>query len=103
MSEPQLKTIAWRRDRLVQLLLATAILIACLFSIVHLAGLRPYTSILSGSLPETSVDFDTAVLYGLLYTASYFAFVIVAPICLIAAAVYGLLLRVMGRRAQSIE
>ena len=76
------------RDRLAQFFGATALFFAIAFAITHLAGWRPYASMLSGSLPETTTSPDVAILLGLLYTISYFGLVLLSPICLIALTIY---------------
>jgi len=64
------------------------VLLAIAFAIVHLAGLRPYTSVLSGSVPEVAASREQAILFGVGYTACYFGFVLGTPICMLAAMFY---------------
>ena len=83
----------WWRDGLVLGLLGLAILFSLVYGFVHVAGLRPYTSILSGSLPPGASSYEEATLLGAAYAASYFGFVLGTPICLLAALVYSVLQR----------
>jgi hypothetical protein len=60
-----------------------AIAIAVLFGVAHAVGLREHTSILSG----TSLAVESAAA-GVIYTLLYFAFVLGAPILILAAAIF---------------
>ena len=51
----------------------------------HLAGLRPYTTVLSGSAPPSSVSPFVASALGCTYVILHFAAVVLAPILAIAA------------------
>ncbi len=63
--------------------LAAAVVFAGLYGVAHLAGLRAYTSILSGTDPAAA---GPAAL-GLLYTLLYFGAVLGAPILILGAAI----------------
>jgi hypothetical protein len=65
------------------LLRATAI--AVLFLVAHLAGLREYTSFLSGTVPSPDMGWQQAAFGGLVYLILYFAFVLLVPMLVIAA------------------
>jgi hypothetical protein len=69
-----------------------AVIIAVAFGVAHALGLRPYTAVLSGTAPPGASG-GAAIALGLAYVALYFAFVIVAPILLIAAGVMRLVTR----------
>ena len=69
-----------------------AVVIAVLFGVAHAAGLREHTSILSG----TDHAAGSATL-GLLYALLYFAFVLGAPILILAAAIFWALSRLARR------
>lgn len=77
--------------------LAAAVSISALYALAHLAGLRAYTTILSGSAPPGGGDPGAATVLGLAYVALHFACVIGAPILVLAAGV----LRGLERRAGS--
>jgi hypothetical protein len=64
-----------------------AAVIAVVFGILHALGLRPYTSILSGTAPPGAGGGE-AVLLGLVYVAAYFACVVAAPVLAIAAGIW---------------
>ena len=68
-------------------LLIRALIIAIVFFILHLAGLREYTSILSGTYPTGDSAATSAVFWGMVYIIVYFGFVLVAPILLITAGI----------------
>ncbi len=69
-----------------------AIVLSIPFALVHLAGLRPYTSILSLTIPEETPG-QLAAWYAGLYLISYIAFTLLATIMLVASGVFGLLMR----------
>jgi len=64
-----------------------AAVIAFLFLLAHLAGLSEYTSFLSGTVPSPDTDWKLTIFFGLIYLVSYFAFVLVAPVLLLAAGI----------------
>jgi hypothetical protein len=68
---------------------ARAIIIAALFGISELAGLREYTTFLSGTSANPNVSWQTAATLGLIHMLLYVAFILLAPVSLITA---GLLL-----------
>jgi len=61
------------------------VLIAFLYAIVTIAGLREYTSILSGTVGSVRFGWQISALLGFGYIFVYLAFVLLAPILLIAA------------------
>jgi hypothetical protein len=65
-------------------LVRCAILIALLFGIVTVAGLRDYTSILSGTVGSLRLGWQISALLGFAYIFAYLGFVLLAPILLIA-------------------
>lgn len=67
-------------------LLVRGLVIALLFFLAHVAGLRDYATVLSGALPSETVSPVVALPLGMGYVLLYFAFVILAPILVIAAA-----------------
>ena len=58
-----------------------AVIIAAVFCVMHLLGLRNYTDVLSGSFTPTSMVF------GLSYVIVWFAFIICTPTLLLAAVI----------------
>jgi hypothetical protein len=66
-------------------LLRHAVLIGVLFAVAHLAGLREFTTIVSGTLASPSLGVGVCALLGVGYMALYFGAVVLAPILLIAA------------------
>jgi hypothetical protein len=62
-------------------------LLAGLFIIVNLAGLRDYTSVLNGTIGSTTLSWQTAAFLGASYVLVYLAFVLGAPILVIAAGI----------------
>jgi len=63
------------------------------FLACHLAGLREYTSILCGQLPEGEMTTAWAAHLGMEYVVFYFAFVLAVPVLALAAAILALFLR----------
>jgi undecaprenyl pyrophosphate phosphatase UppP len=78
-----------------------AIIIALLFAVCHSLGLREYTSFISGTPTSADTSLQTSAVIGLIYMASYFAFVLLTPILLVAAAVQAVLERLLRRSAHS--
>jgi hypothetical protein len=62
-----------------------ALLIAVTFLAVHLAGLREFTSILTGTAGSTNLGWSACAFLGLAYIVAYLAFVLLAPSLLLAA------------------
>jgi hypothetical protein len=67
-------------------------LIAVIYFIFHLAGLREYTVILSGNSPTDDPAHTYAGSLGCVYIVFCFAFILLVPILLIAAPVFAGLL-----------
>ena len=67
-------------------LLVRALLIALVFLLLHAIGLREYTTILSGTSPTGNRGDLFAVVLAVLYVLSWFGFVLVVPILVLAAA-----------------
>ncbi len=63
-----------------------AIVLSALFGLAHWAGLREHTTFLSGTLADPSMRWEWAAFLGCTYLALYFAFVLLVPILLLAAA-----------------
>lgn len=68
---------------------ARAIIIAVCFCLSELAGLREYTTFLSGTSANLNVSWQTAATMGLIHLLLYVAFILLVPVSLITA---GLLL-----------
>lgn len=80
--------------------LLSAVLLAGVFLVCHLAGWRQNMSFLCGT-PPTGQEEDLPILFGLLYALSYFAAVLIAPVLLLAAGIFALLLKL--RREDSLQ
>jgi hypothetical protein len=72
-------------------LAASALVLAVLYGVAHLAGMREDTTILSGSAPPGGGSADVAA--GVVYILLHFAFVIGAPILALAAGIFWALAR----------
>src|SRR5205809_83321 len=70
----------------------------CLFLVAHLAGLRGYTSFLSGTVPSPATGWKLTVFFGLIYLVLYFAFVLLVPVLLLAALVQRFVQSLLNRR-----
>jgi len=68
-------------------LVRRALVIAVLYFIVSAFSLREFTTILNGTMGSVSLGWHMSLFLGLLYIASYLAFVLGAPILLIAAGI----------------
>jgi hypothetical protein len=79
-------------------LVGCAALVALAYAAAELAGLRAFTAILSGTSPTGGAADGWAALLGGAYVLLHFAFAIVAPIALIAAALMALATRLARSR-----
>lgn len=77
-------------------LLEWAAMLAILFVIVQLAGLREFTSVLNGTIGSTNLSWQTASFFGAVYIFAYLAFVLGVPILLLAAVLLKLWQRVVA-------
>jgi hypothetical protein len=62
-----------------------AIGISALFLLVHLAGFREYTSILNGTIGSLALGWELSAILAVIYIALYLAFVVLAPVLILAA------------------
>ena len=62
-----------------------ALVITVLFVIVHLTGLREFTSFLSGTMGSTKLGWEGSAFLGLTYIFAYLGFILIVPIFLLAA------------------
>jgi hypothetical protein len=67
-------------------LVLTALFILLAFGICEAIGLREYTTVISGTVAVPGASFKTSFFLALIYLATYFAFVLLLPILVIAAA-----------------
>jgi hypothetical protein len=67
-------------------LITRAIVLSALFGLAHWAGLREHTTLLSGTLADPTMRWEWAAFLGCTYLVFYFAFVLLVPILLLAAA-----------------
>jgi len=65
-----------------------AILICVAFAVVHLLGLREFTSVLNGTTGSVEMGRGESAMLGFIYILSYLAFVLLVPILLLAAAIF---------------
>jgi hypothetical protein len=78
--------------------LARAIIIAVLFGISELLGLREYTTFLSGTSASLNLSWQTGATLGLIHLLLYVAFILLAPVLLITAGLLTAWNRRTGRR-----
>jgi len=64
-----------------------ALVIGAGFLLVHLAGLREYTSVLNGTVGPESAGWAMSAFLGVAYIIIYLAFVILAPVLILAAGI----------------
>jgi hypothetical protein len=78
----------WRADFLSPKdLVRRALLLAVLYGVVSAFGLREFTTILNGTMGSVALGWHLSAFFGLLYIASYLAFVLGTPTMLIAAGI----------------
>ena len=80
-----------------------AVILAALFGISELAGLREYTTFLSGTSANLNVSWQTASTLGLIHLLLYVAFILLVPVCLITAGLLVAWNRWPGQRSVSIK
>jgi hypothetical protein len=66
-------------------LLQRACAISVIFLLLHLAGLREYTSILNGTVGSMALGWKLSGFLALVYIAFYLAFVVLVPVLILAA------------------
>jgi hypothetical protein len=77
--------------------------IVVLFLVVHLAGLREYTTFLSGTLANPEVSFRLSAFYGMTYIVLYLGAVVVGPILVLAAGLLVLRKRLVKTSDKSLS
>lgn len=75
-----------------------ALVISVVFLAVHWAGLREYTSVLNGTVGSTSTGWRTSAFFGVAYLIIYMAFIVLAPILILAAGILTVWQRCLHRR-----
>ena len=63
-----------------------ALFISVAFFILHLAGLKDFTTILNGTMGSVELGWGMSAFLGLIYICAWLGFVVLAPILLLAAA-----------------
>jgi hypothetical protein len=66
-------------------LIQHALAVSVIFLIVHLCGLREFTSVLNGTMGSTQVSRGVAAFLGIIYVVVYVGFVVLVPILILAA------------------
>jgi hypothetical protein len=67
-------------------LVLRAAFIVVVYLAAHFAGLREFTTFLSGTAPVTTLSWQWVAFLGVAYLMAYFAFILLAPMLLLAAA-----------------
>ncbi len=81
--------------------IARAAIITILFGISELAGLREYTTFLSGTSANLNVSWQTAATLGLIHLLIYVAFILLVPASLITAGILAGFNRCVERRRKA--
>jgi len=68
-------------------LLQRAVAISGLFLLVQLAGFREFTGILNGTIGSLDLGWNLSAFLAVIYILLYLAFVILAPVLVLAAAI----------------
>jgi len=66
-------------------LLQRAAGISIIFVLLHLAGLREFTSVLNGTVGSLALGWKLSGFFAVIYIASYLAFVVLVPVLILAA------------------
>jgi hypothetical protein len=61
--------------------------ISVMFLVVHLAGLREFTSVLNGTIGSVAAGWNLSAFLAVVYILLYLAFVILVPVLVLAAAI----------------
>lgn len=69
-----------------------AVAIAVIFALVNALGFRPYIVVLIGAAPQGGHADHSAVLAAIVYAVAALAFILLAPVLVIAAAIFTVLL-----------
>ena len=80
-----------------------AALLTVLYIIVNLAGMREYTSVLNGTIGSTTLNWQTASFLGAAYVFVYLAFILGAPILVLAALILKLWQRSLVKKGVTDE
>jgi TRAP-type C4-dicarboxylate transport system permease small subunit len=80
-------------------LLLRALVVLAVFIALHLAGLREYTSIFSGTSPTDTIPGAGDRALGLIYALFYLLAVVAVPVTVIAAALLFLAVLMIQRRS----
>jgi hypothetical protein len=78
-------------------------LLLALFLIANIAGMRPFTSVLNGTVGSTNLDWQTASFLGAAYVMVYLAFVLGAPTLIIAAGILTLWRKLVRNKESNDE
>ena len=74
-------------------LLQRAGAISVLFFLLHLAGLRDFTSILNGTVGSLALGWNLSAFLAVIYIVAYLGFVVLVPILVLAALILWIWLR----------
>jgi len=74
-----------------------------LYIVVNLSGLRQFTSVLNGTIGSTTLDWQTAAFLGAVYVFVYLAFVLGAPILVLAALILKLWQKMLTKKGVTDE
>ncbi len=78
-------------------LVQRACVISVIFLVLHLAGLREYTSVLNGTIGSVTLGWKMSGFLAVIYILFYLAFVVVVPILILAAIISAFWNRLVGK------
>ena len=81
--------------------LRRAMFISAVFLVVHLTGLREYTSVLNGTTGPEAADWALSTFFGVTYVIIYLTFVVLAPVLVLAAGLLAIWNRAGSVRVRS--
>jgi hypothetical protein len=80
-----------------------AAFLTVLYVMASLAGMREYTSVLNGTIGSTTLSWQTAAFLGAAYVFVYLAFILGAPILVLAALILKLWQRALAKKGVTDE
>lgn len=75
-----------------------AFAVTVIYLLLHLAGLREFTSVLNGTVGSVALGWKVSGFLAVIYIASYLAFVVLVPIMILAAIILVLWQRCWDKR-----
>lgn len=93
---------AFQRDQFLSPkdLLQRACAITVIYLLLHVAGLREFTSVLNGTVGSLALGWKLSAFLALIYIVFYLAFVVLVPVLVLAAAILAAWRRCAGKSVE---